>query len=86
MRATKRRRDVSNALASRFAIISAGVSHSSTVVRRQHASQWSLFCYLTATLRPGLSPADCRLLFNHALVALNLPLPAAIRRPVAAFD
>jgi hypothetical protein len=45
-----------------------------------------LFCYLTATLRPGLSPADCRLLFNHALVALNLPLPAAIRRPVAAFD
>ena len=42
--------------------------------------------YETAMLRPGLSPADRRLLFKAALVSLDLPLPAAVRRPVGRYE
>ncbi|MBI5770348.1 MAG: hypothetical protein HZA93_21410 [Verrucomicrobia bacterium] len=42
--------------------------------------------YETAVLRPGLHAANRRLLFNHAVVSLALPLPVAIRRPVGRFE
>lgn len=41
---------------------------------------------VAATLRPGLSPAARRLLFNAALAQLELPLPAGVRRPVFWFN
>lgn len=42
--------------------------------------------YETAVLRPGLSPAQRRLLLNQACENLALPLPAAVRRPVWIFE
>ncbi len=38
--------------------------------------------YVAATVRPGLTPAQRRLLFGQALRDLALPLPAGIRRPI----
>lgn len=50
-------------------------------------SRRSLYAdYHTAVLRPGLTPADRRLLFNSALENLALPLPPAVRRPVGRFE
>jgi hypothetical protein len=42
--------------------------------------------YLAAVQQPGLSPAQRRLLFNAALVELELPLPPGVRRPINQFD
>lgn len=37
--------------------------------------------YLAATVRPGLDPAQRRMMFGAALRELQLPLPAGVRRP-----
>jgi hypothetical protein len=42
--------------------------------------------YITATQRPGLAPAQRRLLFAAALRDLALPLPTGVRRPVFLYD
>jgi putative lipoic acid-binding regulatory protein len=42
--------------------------------------------YQVATLEPGLSPEQRRLLFSAGLVGLELPLPAATFSPTTAFN
>ena len=42
--------------------------------------------YLTATLRPGLPPAQRRLLLSQSLADMAPPLPPGVRRPVYRLD
>jgi hypothetical protein len=41
---------------------------------------------IAVTVRPGLTPAQRRLLFQGVLIDLDLPLPPGIRRPVSHFE